>query len=437
MSLLEGISSEDLIKAFTKEPYIKCPLCDAEAAAGTCVIARRSFSRRCFKCGGNSDGGSLPDLDKKVIYLDQCALGFMLRSLMYKEGKTKEDPSQVPIIENFLKAFERLDVLNKKQLLLCPRSDFHFKETNLMPEKRAEALKKVGTLLSSTDSFFDAKHIIVKQLFCHFSTWLKGENYKFKDSKLEAVTSQIDDWKMWINVVVKSKITPEHVQSLLEEKKGNHAELSLLFTKWRTDSDKNYEYFRSLELSSIGSFMTTLPTLQRYSLPVATSMIELLLKAVMYPDELHGIAANFHNICGKLNVPEDEQKERIETYFSSGAVLEVPFFQISSALTALVAHKASQNKEMKVDGNDIIDILFMSLYLPYADAVLMEKTWHRDVEALPLTYKAKVFSVSNFPDFLDYLEKVEASAPPEVIEKVAEVYGEVKPYYTVHNLQEA
>lgn len=109
------MTSEEFLRALTHEPYVQCPICGAEEACGTCVIAHHSFTRRCVKCGENSQGGRLPDLDKEIAYLDQCALGFILRALMYKEGKNKEHPSQVTTVENFLKAFEKLGtILNFK-----------------------------------------------------------------------------------------------------------------------------------------------------------------------------------------------------------------------------------------------------------------------------------------------------------------------------------
>ena len=434
MSLLDGISSEDFIKALTKAPYVNCPVCGAKNTAGTCVIARRSFSRRCFKCGENSSGGSLPDLDKKIIYLDQCALGFMLRALIYKEGETKEKEDQEPVIENFLKAFEKIDILNKKQLLICPKSDFHFKETSIMSEERAKALTHVNTLLSSTNSFFEASRIITRQTFSHFSAWLQGETFEFNDDKKEATSSTVDDWNMWINVVVNHKLSEEYVESLQTEKEDNHKELGGLFAKWQKENGKSYDEFRTLELSNFGLLMTTLPSMQSYSLPDVSSMIELLFRSVMYPDYLHQISRSFFGICEKYGVSEDKRAEKIHEYFLSEEILQVPFFQISSALTALVAHRASQNEDMKVDGNNIIDILFMSLFLPYTDAVLMETKWHRDLLTLPLTYKAKVFSFSNMPDFFTYLNDIESSASQEIIDKAKNVYGDLKPYYTVHKL---
>ncbi len=434
MSFLEGISNEDLIKAFTKAPYVQCPVCGEKDSCGTCVIAARSFSRRCFKCGKNSDGGKLPELDKKIIYLDQCALGLILRALMYKQDATGVDPAQVPILEKFLKAFEKLDLLNKKQQLLCPSSDFHFKETALMPEERAAALRKVNVLLASASNFQDSQRMIVNQVLPHFHAWLQGQKHSFKVSKTEAVSSRIDDWGMWINVTVKHKVTAQDVQNLHDEKATNHAGLDSLFPKWQSHGRNNHEYFRTMELRALGSFLTTLALSKGQMPPEPSSMLEILLRSIFFPYDLHQFAEVLFKICEKYGVPEAERKERIESYFSSGVISEVPFFGIASALTALVAQRAAENAGMKPDGNDVVDILFMSLFLPYTDAVLMEKKWHRDLLTLGLTHKAQVFSITNIEDFFVYLDAIEAAIPPGTLDKVREVYGEIEPYYTVHNL---
>ncbi len=433
MSLLDGISNEDLIKAFTREPYVTCPICGEEKAAGTCIIRHHSFTRRCFKCGGNSEGGDLPHLDKKIIYLDQMALGFMLRALLYKEGVNKEHESQISNVENFLIVFARLDVLCKKQLLICPKSEVHSTETSLVPKKDVrEALKSISTLLSSTDSFLDHKRIILGQLRDHFITWLQGSSFTFDNSKARYVCYDVDHWKMWINVVINRDVTPELLEALRSEKKINNTTLALLYTKWRLEKGKTYDQFRSLELQSFGAFMVALSSMKSYELPETSSMIELILRSFFFPDQLHQISNILFGLCEKMGIQENERGKKIIEYFSSDAILEVPFFQIASAATALVAHRASQNSDMGVDGNDIQDILYMSLFLPYVDAMIMEKTWHGNLKYLPITPKAQVFSVINFPELFKYLDKIEDSASPDILEKVKEVYGDAKPYYTVH-----
>lgn len=373
----------------------------------------------------------MPNLDKKIIYLDQCALGFILRALMHKEGQTKEHPDQIPVVERFLRAFEKLDLLNKKQLLVCPRSDFHFKETALMTEERAEALNKVGVLLSSTFSFADPARIIVMQSLGHFRASLKGQGYKFDDDKKHSVRGSVDVWNSWINVHVKHKVTARDVQSLHDDKADNHAALAQQFARWRSLPKQGDEDFKIMEIKAVGSLVINLFSSKSLSIPEPNSMIELLLRSVMYPDQLQQFSAYYFKECEEASIPESERQGKIEEYFS-GPALEVPFFQIACGLTALVGVRASQNKGMKVDANHIIDILFMALYLPYVDAMLMEKTWHKDLLTLPLTYKAEVYSVSNMDEFFSYLDEIEASAPPGFMKNVEAVYGEIQPYYTVH-----
>lgn len=432
MSLLDNISAEDFLRAVTHEPYVMCPVCGKENACGTNVIARRHFSRRCIKCGEGSSGGKLPDIDKKIIYLDQCVLGFILRALMYREDATGVDPLQIPVLENFLTAFSKLDLLNKKQQLLCPQSDFHFKETTLMPEERAKALKKVNVLLSSGNHFKDSRLMIERQVFRHFDAWLQGKSHSDGNAKTEAVSSNVDDWSMWINVTVSHKIKQQDIQNLLDEKNTNHAGLAALFPEWQKHGRQTHEYFKTLELTALGKFIAALKDDWSDELPQATSMLELLLRGIMFPFDLYEMSKIFYSICEKFGVPDVDRKDRIESYFSSGAVLDVPFFGIASQLTALIAQRAAENKSMKSDGNDIIDILFMSLFLPFTDAVLMERKWHRDLQGMGLSYKAQVFSVANIEDFFNYLDDIEAAAPPAIMEKVREVYGDFKPYYTVH-----
>jgi hypothetical protein len=429
-------ATEEFAKACTFDPYIQCPTC-GQQTCGINVIGYRHFSRLCYKCRSHFDGGKLPELDKQIIYLDQCALGWMVRSLGYKsDPSTEKDPLQIPTHEKFLKAFGRLDVLNKKQLLVCPSSEFHFTETIVMPEPYAESLRKVNTLLSSTHHFQYASRKIVEYVIPHFQDWLEGKTRAFDANKKKAVDGRVDEWHMRINVVVKHKITKAEVQGAHEEKEQNHAALQHLFQQWRSSGMTTFEQFRTAELSAVGELIISLRGGKFYEdLPPPTSMLQILLQAVMYNDDFRRFAGCFFGVREGGNPSVEDREQKIREYFASGVALQVPFLSLASGFAAHLAQRVGQNPAMKAKTSDIIDILFMSLLLPYSDAVLMEGKWQRALEVEPLksalSYKAKTYSVDNMEEFFEYLDRVEAAAPQHVREKVKEVYGDPEPFYSV------
>jgi hypothetical protein len=429
-------ATEEFAKACTFDPYIECPRCGNQTL-GINVIGYRYFSRLCYKCRARFEGGKLPELDKRIIYLDQCALGWMVRALGYKaDPSTEKNPLQLPTHEKFLKAFERLDILNKKQLLVCPSSEFHFTETVILPHEYAEPLRKINTLLSSTHHFQYASRKLVEQIIPHFQDWLEGKTRTIDTSKSHGISGRVDEWHMRINVVVKHKITKEEVQGVQDEKDQNHAALQSVYEQWRSSGMTTFEQFRISELLALGELIIQLRGGKSFeALPPPTSMLAILVQAVMFSDDFRRFAGYFFGVREHGDASVETREQKIREYFASGIALQVPFLSLASGFIAQLAMRVAKNPDMKAKTSDIIDILFMSLLLPYSDAVLMEGKWQRALESEPLqsalSFKAKVFSVDNMDKFFEYLNGIEATAPPHIMEKVKEVYGEPKPFYEV------
>ncbi|MCK5020734.1 MAG: hypothetical protein KAS32_27180 [Candidatus Peribacteraceae bacterium] len=140
-------------RVFISPPFIKCPKCNKEAF-GVLTINCNSYTRRCRACffprgKDRPQIYDLPQLEKKVIYLDQFVISEMMKCLnpqtkAHKKGKL--DPF-------WLALFEKLDTLSKLQLIIYPDSIYHTNESLLSPY--FEPLKRLYELLSHGVSFYD------------------------------------------------------------------------------------------------------------------------------------------------------------------------------------------------------------------------------------------------------------------------------------------
>ena len=68
---------------------------------------------------------TLPPLSKKIIYIDQFALSYMVRALhpeMKATGNSEADYF-------WLQLYQKLDKLIKMQIIICPQSHFHLAES--------------------------------------------------------------------------------------------------------------------------------------------------------------------------------------------------------------------------------------------------------------------------------------------------------------------
>ena len=79
----------------------------------------------------------------------------------------------------------------------------------------------------------------------------------------------------------------------------------------------------------------------------------------------------------------------------------------------------------------------LSAYLPYCDAMFVDREMHRLLDEPPLktavNYGTKVFYPRSKREFLNYLDQIENSASAEHLAKVREVYGDdwEEPYVEV------
>ncbi len=152
-------------RVFIQPPYLACTNCGTENAFGVLIIGW-GYTRRCRECW-HTDRFDLPEIRKTVIYLDQLAISEMMKALTR--------PCRAPgrVDASWLELFERLDVLSKLQLIVCPDSDTHCDESAGAPNP--EALRRMYELLSHGISFDSHVRIRDEQLIEHLKAWLDGQ----------------------------------------------------------------------------------------------------------------------------------------------------------------------------------------------------------------------------------------------------------------------
>jgi hypothetical protein len=88
------------------------------------------------------------------------------------------------------------------------------------------------------------------------------------------------------------------------------------------------------------------------------------------------------------------------------------------------------------------DIDMISALLPYCDAMLLDQECRSLLQEPEvksrLGFTTSVFSLRNRAEFLEYLDSIEASAGPEHIAKVLEVYGEgwLQPFTSLYTYKD-
>ena len=124
---------------------------------------------------------------------------------------------------------------------------------------------------------------------------------------------------------------------------------------------------------------------------------------------------------------EEGLKKSIE-YFNSESLKNIFYVQISSILFASLAREAAFGRKKLPTKGMINDVEIIACYVPYCDAVFIDKECRRllkqGLTEAKYSLKTKIFAQDNKEEFLKYLEEIEKSISQKHLEKVKEVYGE-------------
>jgi hypothetical protein len=101
----------------------------------------------------------------------------------------------------------------------------------------------------------------------------------------------------------------------------------------------------------------------------------------------------------------------VEKFLASAPIKTIPFFDIASRLKAvLVQHSQSDVKPRTLRPSDTYDVQAISCYAPYCDAMFVDNEFRKLASQgnidVPGRYGLRLFSENNRQEFMDYLDAV-------------------------------
>lgn len=418
------ISREERIKnidprIFISKPHLPCPKCGKDGF-GVLGISGGGYTRRCRECW-HDQRYKLPPVKKKIIYLDQFVISKMMIALNPKhpshERILKDDPY-------WLELFKKLDRLLKLQLIICPDSFYHQDESIVTPNFKA--LKRIYEHFSDGTTFYDYETIVRFQVHKHLESYLAG---KPVEPALMAENVVIGDLHQWMDRIrVSVGFTPRNGQAeeIRQSRDTLYGHLKGVFERWRGET-KSFDELALEEATAYGRACIEScvrhwakqrlvmegklpPDLENILPPMASSLITDMLREIK--------AAGFK---------DDEALRKMDEYFSSEHILEVPYIRISSMLFASIARKAKAGQLRPPSRGTFTDVNAIASILPYCDAIFIDNEYGAYLGESPLrerlAYPAKVFSTNTRDGFLTYLDDIEKNADPEHMKTVKELYG--------------
>ena len=404
---------------FIVGPYKKCPKC-GQREFGVLSVHEKSITRRCrVRSCWHTSTHMLPELRKKIIYLDQFVFSNFTKMLSPNapgHSRAKAEPF-------WREVFESIGVLCQMQLVVCPDSTEHLDESVISPFY--EELKHTYEHFSTGISFTRPAIIQEGQLMVAFSAHLNGRKPAF-DLNPERVTSgKLHGWNDRIFVTVDGMISG-YKQAIKQGRRQAQSYLARIFKEWR----KGGETFAQAFEREKAAYSTE--TVKAYEKDRQKLMLVLAGQ----------LPATFENFLGSANgslvqelvsaakvagLSPDQATEAVQSFFQSGAINETPANIIGASMWASLAMQAAAGQKTPPDEGMMTDINIASALLPYCDALFVDRKCRSLLADIPkshkLPYPCRVFSMANKNEFLQYLRDIRASATPEHIALLQEVYG--------------
>ena len=404
---------------FIGGPYQRCPKC-SQREFGVLSIDERSITRRCrVRACWYTATFPLPRLKKKIIYLDQFVFSNFTKVLSPNalgHERAKAEPF-------WRELFESLGMLCRMQLVVCPDSTEHHDESLISPFY--EELKRTYEHFSNGISFTRPAIIDEGQLMVAFSAHLNGKEPTF-DLNPERVTSgRLHGWNDRIFVTVDGVMSGEK-QAIQQGRRRMHSSLARIFTEWQKGGETFAQAFQREKAAFANEIVKAYEADRRKLIQVFAGQIPATFENFMgsacgsFVQELIS-AAKFGGRS------PDHATAAVKSFFESGAINETPSNIIGASMWASLAMQAAAGQKTPPDEGMITDIGIVSSFLPYCDAMFVDRKCKSLLANIPkshkLPYPCRVFSMANKDEFLQYLRDIRASATPEHIALLQEVYG--------------
>lgn len=365
---------------------------------------------------------SLPPLKKKIIYLDQFAISNMMKAL-----NPESIAHQRGILDAFwLSLFEKLDGCCKLQLIVCPESSAHNKES--LVSAYFQSLKKMYELLSRGVSFRDPDWIQGLQVNEHLKHWLAGNvEYEPELDVSSVVQGEINVWTERYTISVDIPWKEEWIVDLRRQRDEPSEEINEVFSRWQGETGRSLnDWFEEEALAFGQNHLKGFGNQLKKYADIKAGERVLTMNDLLPASSVKLVLMIRHALTSSgISDQNDWSKKTIE-YLRSPSLKVIPFLKISSMMWAAIARKAASGMKRPPSPGMSNDIETISTLLPYCDAMFIDNECRSYLNELrgELDFETILFSQNNKREFLDYLDEIKTSISEDQMNFVRGVYGE-------------
>lgn len=374
-----------------------CPACGRKEGYGNVNVSGNMLLRGCLSCR-HLDRIPLPDLNKKVLYLDQ---------FFYSHAFRAENPA-------FKDAKDKIQQLAFKQLVVAPYCNIHEDETYLWKPENREHLWKFIKQTSSGHEFWSEYHVKERQLHRAFKAFVHGNDPAHHIKRDDALPDDLNAWDdyLWIDVGLPQ---PDSA-AIRSGKDASVSALLDLFPEWALKPSTYQDDVRFELKSGAESYL-------RLYVDYVKRMVEGDITAMFTSPADSQIVEKLMHYDSEHLTP-NLRMQRIQAFFDSEHYANVPVERISSEFFALLRLMlrqgafSSREKSAKRFKGFFYDVRFISTYAPYCDAMVVDALMHRwatdPLIDLSARFGTRFFSRRNWNEFLAYLDIIERGLDSEL-----------------------
>lgn len=404
---------------FELPPFTNCSRCGTIESVGILSVGSRTLTRRCKKCR-HTESEHLPELSKKVIYLDQLAF-----SEIFKTKAGTRNPS-APSEEFWRRVSASLNKAVLLQQAICPTSDIHSQETTVFVD--SNELRQACELIGGDAEFVDSRTIQLFQTLSFADAFLADGGFPDIVFNVDEIMSS--DRNCWMGVlhITLNMDFGMFADGIRRSRDQVSADLQELAKQWKRNQP-SFDHQLAVEIRGWGeTLVRTFVDLENKKSEAAASGDHEVLANIA----LHPINILMRQLMSKFNVdgPEvrDGDRQKFIDFMKWDGLERIPHHRISAYLFAAFARRYANGQKRLPNRGTMNDIEAIATYGPYVDAMFLDRECAALLNEEPLKsdlpINGRVFSTANGAEFIEYLEELSSNAPADVRKLAASIYGE-------------
>ena len=361
----------------------------------------------------------LPELSKKVVYLDQFAISEIYK---VKSGRRRQQSGAQAFREDVMAQVDRTYLL---QQVIFPGSNIHRDETIVSPW--ASELALAHEMLSGDVSFENYEDVERSQVFEYAEAYLDDRVAPALSFEVDQILEgERNDWLPDIHITA-SMDYGAFADGIRRQRDETDASCSELWKRWIAQKPT----FDQVFAHEFSDFSNAKKGALRFAAEQAQAALEVYDTSEFLNRITHPVMEEFKQLKQLFKNHEIADADLVSSVYAFWEWPEnksMPVHRISAYLFAALSRRLVSGGQRKLPSKGMMnDIRAISTYGPYVDAMFIDNGCASLLSEEPLRsevkLKARIFSPTTGAAFLQYLKDLDAQTPSEVRARAEEIYG--------------